>query len=106
MSSTVVKRWHPEYHGDVWQPVITGHKGFIEPFVHAAEAWAFVRGYEAAQAELEDRRTILRDLNRKLQLESVNASLREDTLQREFDIVDSACDFWKDQAIELGYNEG
>lgn len=26
-------------------------------------------------------------------------------LQREFDIVDSACDFWKQTAIELGYEE-
>jgi hypothetical protein len=106
MKTSVIKRWHPEYHGNVWQPVVVGHRGFIEPFVQRKEAQAFLKGYETAQADLEDRMTNLRALNRKLQLESVNASLREDTLQREFDIVDSACDFWKDQAIELGYNEG
>ena len=27
-------------------------------------------------------------------------------LTREFDIVDSACDFWKQEAIDRGYDEG
>lgn len=26
--------------------------------------------------------------------------------QREFDILDSACDFWKETALSLGYNDG
>jgi hypothetical protein len=102
----VVKRWHPEYNGNVWQPVLTGHEGFVEPFVQRKEAQAYVRGYEAAQAQEDFKVDNLRALNKVLQLESVNASLREHTLQREFDMVDSACDFWKDQAVKLGYNEG
>ena len=41
------------------------------------------------------------------ELEAQNAKLKTQlsTLQREFDIVDSACDFWKQTAIELGYEE-
>jgi hypothetical protein len=35
--------------------------------------------------------------------DELQAQLTE--LQREFDILDNACDFWKDTAIELGYKE-
>ena len=51
---------------------------------------------------------------RHLELEAYSLSLEEDItalgklvieLQREFDIVDSACEFWKETAIELGYEE-
>ena len=36
---------------------------------------------------------------------AIKAQKELDTLQREFDIVDSACSFWKDTAIDLGYEE-
>ena len=31
---------------------------------------------------------------------------RIEVLEREFDIVDNAAEFWKDTAIDLGYDDG
>jgi len=52
----------------------------------------------ARVAELEDHIEIIR---RRLS----ESHAREDTLRREFDILDGACDFWKETAIQLGYEE-
>ena len=40
----VERRWHPEYQGYVWQPIVPGATQFIEPYVHKAEAKAFIKG--------------------------------------------------------------
>ena len=53
---------------------------------------------KARVAELED----LLDITKRRLRESHD---REDTLRREFDILDGACDFWKETAIQLGYEE-
>jgi len=51
MSDTIKieRRWHPEYWGYVWQPVIPGNHKLIEPFVRKKEAEAFVKGYQFQQ---------------------------------------------------------
>lgn len=46
--------YHPEYGGDVYQPRVPGYKKFIEPYVTAKEARAYLRGVKDQQAEIED----------------------------------------------------
>jgi hypothetical protein len=93
MSNRIEKVFHPEFGRDVYQPVIDGRAmwaSFIEPYAKKAEAQAFIKGYERAQ---EDWQTA----------QSLERRLKE--VEREFDIVDSACDFWKQEAINRGYKE-
>jgi len=60
------------------------------------------------QAELDVANANLNTVRRqRRELEAENDRLRAtiDELSREFEILDSACDFWKQEAIDRGYEE-
>lgn len=42
---------------------------------------------------------------KELQAENDRLRATIDELSREFEILDSACDFWKQEAIDRGYEE-
>ena len=47
----------------------------------------------------------LKDKVSELQAENDRLRATIDELSREFEILDSACDFWKQEAIDRGYEE-